>query len=215
MIDKIKYYAKLSSTAAFSFIKIYVLALVTTITCLTISIFYLFDGFNGGHVGGGAAGLIIFTQKPVQCIAFLLIGAGMFFIMAYASKYVLNKVISILVKDKAELIIYPVLDKVTAHVKAKQPAAVKNSADYAIVKLQLMDSLKHESENKWVKKALAYGFKKIHLDDIDFKRQDMDFYEILKIKVMAGLQNMVSPSRNFIFIVIGLQILFTLIIVFM
>ena len=215
MIDKIKYFAKLSSTAAFSFVKIYVLAIVTTFTCITISIFYLFDGFSGGHVGGGAAGLIIFTQKPVQSVAFLLIGVCMFLIMAYANKYVMNKVISILIRDKAESTIYPLLDKVIARVKAKQPNAVKTGTDYAVVKLQLIDSLRYESENKWLKKALVYGLKKINLEDIDFKRRDMDFYEILKIKAVAALQNVTTPSRNFIWIMVALQIVFTLIIVFM
>ena len=104
MIDKIKYFSKLSSTAAFSFVKIYVLAIVTTFTCITISIFYLFDGFNGGHVGGGAAGLVIFTQKPVQSVAFLLIGVCMFLIMAYANKYVMNKVISILIRERPKVL---------------------------------------------------------------------------------------------------------------
>ena len=215
MIDKIKYFAKLSSTAAFSFVKIYVLAIVTTFTCITISIFYLFDGFNGGHVGGGAAGLVIFTQKPVQSVAFLLIGVCMFLIMAYANKYVMNKVISILIRDKAESTIYPLLDKVIARVKAKQPNAVKTGTDYAVVKLQMIDSLRYESENKWLKKALVYGLKKINLEDIDFKRQDMDFYEILKIKAVAALQNVTTPSRNFIWIMVALQVVFTLIIVFM
>ena len=215
MIDKIKYFAKLSSTAAFSFVKIYVLAIVTTFTCITISIFYLFDGFNGGHVGGGAAGLVIFTQKPVQSVAFLLIGVCMFLIMAYANKYVMNKVISILIRDKAESTIYPLLDKVIARVKTKQPNAVKTGTDYAVVKLQLIDSLRYESENKWLKKALVDGLKKINLEDIDFKRQDMDFYEILKIKAVAALQNVTTPSRNFIWIMVALQVVFTLIIVFM
>ena len=215
MIDRIKYFAKLSSTAAFSFVKIYVLAIVTTFTCITISIFYLFDGFNGGHVGGGAAGLVIFTQKPVQSVAFLLIGVCMFLSMAYANKYVMNKVISILIRDKAESTIYPLLDKVIARVKVKQPNAVKTGTDYAVVKLQMIDSLRYESENKWLKKALVYGLKKINLEDIDFKRQDMDFYEILKIKAVAALQNVTTPSRNFIWIMVALQVVFTLIIVFM
>ena len=79
----------------------------------------------------------------------------------------------------------------------------------------MIDSLRYESENKWLKKALVYGLKKINLEDIDFKRQDMDFYEILKIKAVAALQNVTTPSRNFIWIMVALQVVFTLIIVFM
>jgi hypothetical protein len=218
MTDKIKYFAKLSATAVASFLKIILLGNISGAVTLTIGLSLVIyqTYFHGPHLSGQTALLIMFMMAPVQMILLVLLITATYFIIPFAGKYTIKKIINKIIADKSESTLYPILDKVLHKFKmSPKTTLIQKGMDYSLVKLQLIENVKQETENKWIKKVLIYGFKKLKMDDIDFSQQHLESTEILKQKTIQALQNVAKPSKKFFWMVIGLQWLVVLIILLM
>jgi hypothetical protein len=124
----------------------------------------------------------------------------------FGNQYIIKKIISKIVTDKSESLIHPFLDKVLTKFKDKQPNVLRNSGDFTLNKLKIIQEIKNDkSENKWLKKILVFGMKKIQLDDVDFSKENLNFYEIIKTKTIQSLQSVSEPSKNAIWISVGIQ----------
>jgi hypothetical protein len=66
-----------------------------------------------------------------------------------------------------------------------QPDAIKIGADLGLAKIKLLDQVKSETDNKWLKKVLSFGLKKIKLDDVDLSQNNIAFTDIIKTKTMT------------------------------
>lgn len=128
----------------------------------------------------------------------------MFFTLG--NKYIITKLANKLITDKSESLINPLLDKAINKFQYKQPNVVKNAGDFSINKLKIIQDIKDDnSENKWLRKIIVFGMKKINLDDVDFNQENQNFYDIIKLKTYQSLKNISEPSRKSIFIVFGIQ----------
>ncbi|WP_284652818.1 hypothetical protein [Flavobacterium terrisoli] len=214
MIEHVKYFGKLTATAALSWIKINALGFVSLVVTFTFSYFILFDEktSSAAEVANSSTLLYTITSKPIQSILLLLIILCPVFILILGNKYIVSKIINRIVNDKSDALLYPVLDKILAKFKTIQPDIIKKGADYSMVKLKLIHQVKNETENKWIKRIIIYGLEKVNLHNEDFASQDADFSTILKVKTMEALHNITEPSRKSIWIVLGLQWLFLLLI---
>jgi ABC-type multidrug transport system fused ATPase/permease subunit len=214
MKEQLKYFAKLSSIALFSLAKINIMGAVSTILTFIVGFILLSKSVETGHAGFIAGLGTMFTVKPVGMIllALILLSPMLYFFLG--NKYVTQKIINQLVQDKSENIIDPIIDKILFKFKAKQPETLKKGADYALLKLKLINQIKEESDNTWLKRIILYGMEKVQLSDVDFSDDDVDFSSIIKQKTVVALENITEPSRRNIWILLILQVVFVLIIAF-
>nr|WP_294924790.1 hypothetical protein [uncultured Flavobacterium sp.] len=214
MKEKVKYFTKISSIAVFSFIKINLLGAVNTLICCTIGAFLL--SANVGHAAHTNSGalilLVFFTSKPVGTILLVLIFLAPILYIILGNKYIISKIIYRLIKDKSESTITPLLDKVLTKFKNNQPDVIKTGADLGLAKIKLLDQVKSETDNKWLKRVLSFGLKKIKLDDVDLSQNDIDFKDVIKSKTIAALHDNTEPSRKWILAILILQWIFLLLI---
>lgn len=215
MNDNLKYTAKLFSSATFSFFKINIIGqfLYALIGVFTLCTIVYQSGTGMGHVTGGAAIMLLFALRPIGFgLTVISIFAGPFLLFTLGNKYIMSKIINKLISDKGEVLLFPIIDKVIDKLKLKQPELLKTGADKAMLQLKLIQAFKDSDENKWVKKILVYGLKKISLDEVDFKDENVSFSDIIKNKIITGLKNVSQPSRNFFWISLGVQIVLLILI---
>jgi hypothetical protein len=215
--EHLKYFTKLSSIAVFSFFKINLLGAISTIALIIMEYFLLTKNINAGssaHVSTIPFLTMTFFARPAGSIMWYLtcvLSPILFFILG--NKYIITKLTHKVITDKSESLLNPLLDKVLLKFKSKQTNPIKTAADYTIAKMKLIHDVKSESDNKWLKKIISFGLKKIQLDDVDFSQEDLSFYDIIKAKTIQSLKNISQPSRELIWIVLGIQWLFFLVIV--
>ena len=218
MNDNLKYVTKLFSSATFSLFKINILGqlLIAFITVTSlITIIYQSSGTGMGHVNGLAIITFLLAIRPIGFgLTLLSLFIIPFLLFSFGNKYVMTKTINKLISDKGEVLLFPIIDKILNRVKEKQPELLKTGADKAMLQLKLIQAFKDSNENKWLKKILIYGLKKIKLDEVDFKDENVSFSEIIKDKIITALKNISEPSRNFFWIILGIEITLLILISF-
>lgn len=209
MKENLKYLIKLSSAGLYSFLKIALLGTLSTIAAATIEFIILSDSISSANSPYASAVpvFIIFLARPAGAtLWYLTCLASPFLIFIAANKYVLKKLAGRLVRDKSESFIYPILDKSLLKFKASQPELIRNAADASLARLKIIKSIKDDSgENKWLRKIIIYGIKKAKLEDVDFSRENLSYYDIIKTKTIESLKNVSAPSRSLIWIILGIQ----------
>ncbi|WP_435525487.1 hypothetical protein [Chryseobacterium indoltheticum] len=90
------------------------------------------------------------------------------------------RTINRLIADKGEQILFPMIDRILNKVKANQPQLFQKGTDKAKLQLKILQEIRDSKENKWFKKIIIYGFKKVELDEIDFKRRKCKLYRDFK-----------------------------------
>ncbi|MEN4760845.1 hypothetical protein ABEG63_10975 [Chryseobacterium sp. C39-AII1] len=210
MKENLKYIAKLSAIAISSFLKINLLGAFSTILLVVIEFILLTKGIDAGHSGHAGAApflIMVFLSRPVGSILWLITCfASPFLFFTLGNQYILSKLANRLINDKSESVITPILDKILSAVQKKQPQVMKNTGDFTLNKLKVINAIKNDkSENKWLKKIIVFGMEKIKMDDIDFNQENLNFYDIIKIKTIQSLNSISEPSRNLIWITTGAQ----------
>ncbi len=208
LTGKVKYFAKVSGIGISSFVKINLLAAVSTVTVLITAFILLSRGIDVGHSGHVSAIpflMAMFLSRPVGSVLLLFIVISPYLFFMFGNKYIVSKISNRIIKDNSENYIYPMLDNVLAQLEKKQPDLFKKGADYTLLQMKLLQGVKEGTENKWLKRVIAFGIKKVKLDDVDFQNPNVSVADIIKNKVVNGLQNMTEPSRNNIWIILGLQ----------
>ncbi len=210
MKENIKYITKISASAVFSFLKINILGAVSTVAVVILEFIFLTKNIDAGHSAHASAIpflMMTFFARPVGSILLYLtclVSPPLF--ISFGNQYVIKKVINKVITDKSESIIHPFLDKILIKFKDKQPNVLRNSGDFSLNKLKIIQDIKNDkTENKWLKKIIVFGMKKIQLDDVDFSQENFNFYEVIKTKNQQSLQSVSEPSKNAIWITIGIQ----------
>ncbi|KQB37288.1 hypothetical protein [Flavobacterium aquidurense] len=209
MNDNLKYVTKLFSSATFSFFKINILG---QILYAIIGVFTLFtiiyqSGTGLGHVSASSVILLLFALRPIGFgLTVISTFIGPFILFSFGNKYIISKTIHKLLSDKGETLLFPIIDKVLNKVKTNQPDLLKQGADKTKLQLKLIQEIRDSNDNKWLKKIIIYGLKKIKLDEVDFKDENVNFPDIIKGKIITGLKNVSQPSRNFFWIILGIQL---------
>lgn len=217
MNDNLKYATKLFGSATFSFIKINIIGQLFLIFISIISLCTIIyqSGTGTGHANGSAILLLLFALRPIgYTLTVVSIFAVPFLLFSLGNKYIISKTINRLLSDKGEVLLFPIIDKVLSKIKSNQPELLKTGADKTKLKLKLLQEIRDSKENKWLKKIIIYGFKKVNLDDVDFRDENVSFSDIIKTKIITGLKNISKPSRNFFWIILGVQITIMILIIF-
>lgn len=208
MNEHLKYYGKLSLSAGFSFLKIHLMGWGTMMLTVLISIFSLIGSVDFGkaaHLTGDSYFVILITQRPVGCglLLFLIFSPALYVI--FGNKYVLQKVIYRIVKDKSEDTLIPLLDQAITHLRTKQPDLFKKGMDFALVKLKLIHQIRTDSDNVWKRRICTFALKKVSMDDVDFSQDDLDAGELIRMKTIGYLNGVEQPSQLAIWICFAIQ----------
>lgn len=218
--DEVKYAAKLLSRATFSFLKINLIGQISiAILCIITIIVVIGQTFNNGggpfHTNGQAAVLVLFLARPISFILTILTAlGGPFLLFSLGNKYVMTSTINRLITDKGEQILFPIIDRILNKVKANQPQLMQIGFDKTKLQLKVLQEIRDSKENKWFKKIIAYGFKKIELNEIDFRDENVSYTEIVKNKIIDKLKDISEPSRLFFYLILGWSALILLLTVF-
>lgn len=210
MNERLKYIAKLSASAIFSFIKIYILATISTVLVAFIGFILIAKSVDVGtsaRVSVIPFLVMVFTTKTTSAVLWCLVFFGSpFLFFALANKYILFKLSHKIIMDKSDDVLIPMLEKFLLRFKEKQPVVLKNLEEYSLQKMKLIHEIRENpAENKWLKRVVVFALKKVSLDDIDFSNQHLDFFEIIKIKTIQIMQNITKPKRSMIWIPILIQ----------
>ncbi|KFE99696.1 hypothetical protein IX39_03255 [Chryseobacterium formosense] len=218
--DEVKYAAKLLSRATLSFLKINLFGQIAiAILCIITIVVIISKTFNNGggpvHTNGQAAVLVLFAARPISFgLSLITILGGPFLLFTLGNKYVMFRTINRLIADKGEQLLFPMIDRILNKVKANQPQLFQKGTDKAKLQLKILQEIRDSKENKWFKKIISYGFKKVELDEIDFRNENVSFTEILKNKIIDKLKDISEPSRLFFYLILGWQTLILLLTVF-
>lgn len=209
MQEHLKDFGKYTASAALNLLLVIVLGSVTTLT-VTLAGFFtiLFKNSIGGaaHAGGSAVFFMVALLNPVSTVIWFIAGIILpvvYFALGY--KFALKKLIHKVLHNKGEIVIYPLLEKLLNEFRQRQPATVKNSTDYGLKKLQLIESIKHGNSNSLVKRIVIFGLNKVKLNDVELNKEGQDFYDVIKIATVQQLQQVSKPSWWPLLIIMAFQ----------
>jgi translation elongation factor EF-1beta len=211
--EDVKYFAKLFGRATFSFLKINLIGqFAIAILCVATLMLIIMQTYPSGggpvHTSGEAAVVVLFMQRPIAFgLTVISILASPFLLFSMGNKYVMFKTINRLIADKGEKLLFPILDKILLKVKEHQPELFRQGVDKTKLQLRILQEIRDSKQNKWLKKIITFGFKKVDLNEIDFKDENVSFSEIIKIKIIDQLKSISEPSRLFFWVILGINAL--------
>ena len=218
--DNVKYLAKLVSRATLSFLKINIAGQISIaiLGAATIGII-IFQTFKSGggpvHTRGEAAVLVLLMLRPVSFGLTVLSAFGApFLLFTLGNKYVMTSTINRLISDRGEQLLFPIIDRILNKVKANQPQLMQSGVDKTKLQLKVLQEIRDSKENKWFKKIIAFGFRKIDLNEVDFRDENVSFTEIIKNKIIDKLKDISEPSRLFFYLILGWMVLILVLTVF-
>ncbi len=212
MNENVKYFGKLSFVIVFTWLKINVLNIFSTLITFFIAIGFLMENIakitEGTSIGSGAAhagGLEaivgffhVFSIRPVQSGLILFIVLLSFVMFIAGGRYIFRKIAGRIVKEKSNDLILPAMDSALAFVKGNIPSKVSSLGEAMRLKLKMIQAVKNQTQNKWVRKALVFGFKKIRLNDIDFQKEDLDIFDEIRTKMVVKMNSIETASKKYI-----------------
>lgn len=211
--EDFKYFAKLFGRSTLSFLKINLIGQFSiAILCIATIMIIIRQTYSNGsgpvHTNGDAAIVVLFMQRPITFGLTLLSMIGSpFLLFSMGNKYVMFKTINRLIADKGEKLLFPIIDKILLKVKEHQPELFKQGVDKTKLQLRILQEIRDSKQNKWLKKIITFGFKKVDLNEIDFKDENVSFSEIIKVKIIDQLKSISEPSRLFFWLILGINLL--------
>lgn len=205
MNEHLKLTTKIIGKISLSFLKINIIGQVTAFLISLTSLIILVNQ-SDSELGFFKTIPQLFSSRPLAVsIVLILIIAVPFVIFSFGNKYLISKIIHLIISEKGDKAVYPILDTTFNSLKAKQPSLIEKGSNFLTLKLKFLQELKASSENKWVKKAIAYGFSKIDINENDLKNDSVDYSDIIKIKIMDALKEISEPDRLFFWIILGIN----------
>lgn len=208
MTNQLVQIGKLARIGFFSWVKIMLLSIVSTLFSLLIGIYYFFKGISENELTANNWSSDLWGLLSSNLIAafFLFLVFNSIWLLIYlANDYVMYKIIYQLISDNSEKVLEPILDKSIASLKSKFPKLMQKGADFSITKLKLIDEIKTSKENRFIKKVIVFCLDQVYLADVDLNQENTSFEEILKIKIIQILKGITEPTRIWILLVILFQ----------
>lgn len=206
MKDEIKVIGSITAKSSLKWITIVLVGNFFTLLCFfTI----LLENMRFARGGQGAVSAFFSNLFSHNICGFLLFVGAPIFAIGYfmiANKIAIQSIIHQLWTNKLdrylEGYVISLVDKITASNK------VANSiSNEAILRLQILEANKRDQESSRIKKkAIAYLFEKIQMDDIDFSQKDLKLSEIISFKLNNFISETIQPSFFFFWLLFVLQL---------
>ena len=208
MNNQLKQISKLARIGVFSWVKIMLLSILSTLLSFILGVYYFFKNITESELSsnnwlGDIWGII--TSNLTAAFFLFLVFNSIWLLIYLANDYVIYKIIYQLISDNSEKVLEPILDKSLASMKAKFPKLMQRGADYSMTKLKLIEEIKTSKENRFIKKIIVFCLDQVYLADVDLNKENVSFEEILKIKIIQILKGITEPTRIWILLVILFQ----------
>ncbi len=208
MNNQLKQVGKLARIGLFSWVKIMLLSIFSTVLSFIIGLYYFIKGITESEISStNWFGDLweIMSSNLVSAFFLFLVFNSIWLLIYLANDYVTYKIIYQLISDNSEKVLEPILDKSLASMKAKFPKLMQKGADFSMTKLKLIEEIKTSKENRFIKKIIVFCLDQVYLADVDLNKENASFEEILKIKIIQILKGITEPTRIWILLVILFQ----------
>lgn len=208
MNNQLKQVGKLARIGLFSWVKIMLLSIFSTLLSFIIGVYYFIKGISESEISStNWLGDLweIMSSNLVSAFFLFLVFNSIWLLIYLANDYVTYKIIYRLISDNSEKVLEPILDTSLTSMKAKFPKLMQKGADFSMTKLKLIEEIKTSKENRFIKKIIVFCLDQIYLADVDLNKENNSFEEILKFKIIQILKGITEPSRIWILLVILFQ----------
>lgn len=149
----------------------------------------------------------LITQNPAGLI--VLIGTP-FFIFLYfvlANKITIQSIIYNIWVNKGHEFVEPLVEKIGTKITSKINWTSEIS-NHAILKAKLISENASDLETpKMQRKVLNYVIKKVNLDDINFKDENLRLTDVLVLKIKSFISTVSKPSYTMFWVLAAIQLL--------
>ena len=200
--------SKLTRIGLFSWVKIMLLSIVSTLLSFIIGVYYFFRSISESELTANnwLSDIWGILGSYLTGAFFLFLVFNSIWLLIYlANDYVMYKIIYQLISDNSEKELEPILDKSLASMKLKFPKLMQKGVDFSMTKLKLIEEIKTSNENRFIKKIIVFCLDQVYLADVDLNKENTSFEEILKIKIIQILKGITEPTRIWILLVILFQ----------
>lgn len=190
MKAKLSYLTKMSVLGTKNLVKYYLLTIVSTMLYIVIGSFQFMNSDNAFFSISNHTQTI---TKSLWLIGLILLPILLF---VFSNKYVFSKIASLVVLERRDDLILPIVDKVLLIFQSNQPDIIQNAANYSFAKLKLIDELKRNKiESPWVSRIVVFGLSKVKFDSLDLENND-SFYEIVRSKFVTALETLTESNNR-------------------
>ena len=214
MKGHLKTIAKISGKSIWAWTKIILLAGFFFFVTLAIGLFLVADNpaesGPGGHGGGPLAFLVLFIVLwhylitdpfPTILLIFSFLSIPLFFFLA--NKYAVTTFLSNLYQNKLADVMENKLQLLLQKVFNKFPALFEKS-DWKTVNLKLIQESKEDpSISRVYRKSIAFGLKKINMDDVNLSDPDLSLSHLITQKLKDAVNDTLEPTLKPVWIVYG------------
>ncbi|MBU3658474.1 MAG: hypothetical protein FGM14_01265 [Flavobacteriales bacterium] len=208
MNNQLKQISQLTRIGLFSWVKIMLLSIVSTVLSFILGVYYFFKSVSESKLTANDwlnDLWTIISSHLFEAFFLFLVFNSIWLLIYLANDYVTFKIIHKLISDNSEKILEPILEKSLASVKSKFPKLMQKGADFSMTKLKLIEEIKTSKENRFIKRIILFCLDQVYLADVDLSKENTSFEEILKIKIIQILKGITEPTRIWILLVILFQ----------
>lgn len=206
MKENFKIAAKIGGKTALKWIFIFVLGNIVTLITFLIALYGNIELAGGGH---GSIIALFLGLLTTNFFAFLLVfGAPVFLVLYFiiANKVSIQNAVYLLWQGKAGDYISNKVGNITKKITEKEGWR-KNLSDKAMLKARILQLTKEDTDtSKLQRKVIGFGFKKIKLDEINFKDENLNLSDILIGKFNNFIAETAKPSLKLMWLLIIIQI---------
>ncbi len=224
MKENIKLIARIASKTTFKWFIIFALGNIITLITFLTALFTNLDLIDGGgrfaaHSGGGAGGIMLIVAYGAALFfanffAFILLFGAPIFLFLYfsiANKISIQNALYLLWKGKASDYISSKVKNLISKLTEKE-GWQKNISNKLMLKARLLQLAKEDKDSSRLqRKVISFGFKKINLDDIDFKDEKLNLSDVLTTKFENFISEISKPSMKMFWLLVFAQIIFLII----
>ena len=214
MNEHVKFYAKLSFKSILKWLFIAAVGLLLTLIFFFVILVQssdLMGGMGGAHGGGGIVALqfivALAVSNPCGCIIFM--GAPIFLVLYFlvANKVVIDTLLFGIWKKNGARLVEPKIKLIVEKFIERNPNWMKTITKQARLKSELLQLNKNDPTNSTVqRKVINYLLKKIKLDQLDLKREDLNLPEAVTQLASKKIAESTEPSFLLFWILLGIQV---------
>lgn len=189
-MDNVKFFTKTAAGALSRWLMVFLGGLV-----VTVIVFFVFSS------KASAA-----SYNTIYLVLSSLIFIIIYFIIA--NKTSISFVISRLFDEKLSSVLGEKIYHLLYAISERQPHWVQSIKNGAALKDKILDSSQQDSSlNKLQRKVIAYGLKKINLDDINFQQENLNLPQEVSDRLMLKLSETAKHSYALFWGVAGVQVI--------
>lgn len=213
MNENITKFAKIAGLAFLQWIIVVATGFILNIILFFVALFQNLPDIGMASHGGGGILIVVFVligllvENP---FAFILVVGAPFFIIGYFAiankisiRYSIDQVWKTKLSDVIITRLKKIIDKIT-----NNSDRITAFSDATVLRAKLLDANRNDLQGSGIqRKILNYIFKKIKLDKVDFKDENLKLSDVISEQLHRFVSEFAKPSYRWFWILLIFQIL--------